>query len=404
MSALSAAWKRRSDRAIRSFRTSLQHLAEAHAPSGLSDFIDRVTQQAATALPGTDLWTGIAADCRRDLSGVSVHKGTLAQTVEWETLKLQTRLRGTSGYQAESVPLFRNRHVHIGTLIQLWRRLAFDTETWLAEQGYDTLLDIGPWGGFNFVLNDDGYTRMAFARLTLAVGSLPGTPLDDTGGPFFAHLLPSYRAELQAAGVHFPDHWQWQFPKHDQTGRLTELSGTHYLPEHTYERRTFIKIRLCRACETVEEITLQDLLPLLERLHFTTDWDLYREQTQPVDARFDLQDFLSLNHVVEGLYQRTAKEERLLNEIKDAYRGAVRSPHILYKYLDSVIRSGWVENLYWALADAALGVKRYQRAVSFDREVCPRIPPRLLIPVRRHLQSYHARLTAVPQTPAEITA
>ncbi len=84
----------------------------------------------------------------------------------------------------------------------------------------------------------------------------------------------------------------------------------------------------------------------------TTDWDLYREQTQPVDARFDLQDFLSLNHVVEGLYQRTAKEERLLNEIKDAYRGALRSPHVLYKYLDAVIRSGWVENLYWALAEA----------------------------------------------------
>ena len=27
----------------------------------------------------------------------------------------------------------------------------------------------------------------------------------------------------------------------------------------------------------------------------------------------------------------------------------------------------WVENLYWALAEAALGVKRYQRMVSFDR-------------------------------------
>jgi hypothetical protein len=404
MSAFSAAWTRRSGRAISRFRTSLQNLAAAHAPSGISNLIDHVTQQAASARPGADLWSGIAADCRRDLSGLSVHKGTLAQAVDWETLKLQTRLRSTNGYHPDSVPLFRNRHVHIGTLIQLWRRLAFDTETWLAEQGHETLLDIGPWGGFNFVVDDDGYTRMPFARLTLAVGSLPGTPLDDAGGPFFQHLLPCYRAELQAAGVHFPDQWQWQFPKRDQTGRLAELSGTHYLPEHTYDRRTFIKVRLSRSCETAEEITLQDLLPLLERLHFTTDWDLYREQTQPVDARFDLQDFLSLNHVVEGLYQRTAKEERLLNEIKDAYRGAVRSPQVLYKYLDTVIRSGWVENLYWAMAEAALGVKRYQRAVSFDREVCPHIPPRLLIPVRRHLQRYHAGLSAVAPAPTEVTA
>ena len=403
MSAFSAAWTRRSDRAIRHFRTSLQNLAAAHVPSGLSELIDHVTREAATAMPGADLWAEIAADCRRDFSSMPVHKGTLAQAVEWETLKLQTRLRGTQGSPHRTfVPLFRNRHVHIGTLIQLWRRLAFDTETWLAEQGYETLLDIGPWGGFNFVVDDDGYTRMPFARLTLAVGSLPGTPLDGAGGPFFDHLLPCYRAELQAAGVHFPDQWQWQFPKRDQAGRLTELSATHYLPEHTYDRRTFIKVRLSRSCETVEEITLQDLLPLLERLHLTTDWDLYREQTQPVDARFDLQDFLSLNHVVEGLYQRTAKEERLLNEIKDAYRGAVRSPHVLYKYLDAVIRSGWVENLYWALAEAALGVKRYQRAVSFDREVCPHIPPQVLIPVRRHLQRYHAGLTALTPVPEEV--
>jgi hypothetical protein len=97
-----------------------------------------------------------------------------------------------------------------------------------------------------------------------------------------------------------------------------------------------------------------------------------------------------------------AKEERLLNKIKDAYRGAVRSPHVLYKYLDAVIRSGWVENLYWALAEAALGVKRYQRAVPFDREVCPHIPPQVLIPVRRHLQRYHAGLTALTPVPEEV--
>ncbi len=395
---------RRAERAIRHFRTSVQNLAPPQTPSLLRHLIDHVTHLAAAGSSTDHLWEDIAADCQRDLAGRVILKGTLAQAVEWETLKLQHRLGSSNGTpQTSSVPLFRNRHVHIGALIQLWRHLALETENWLADEGYDTLLDVGPWGGFNFVLEADGYTRMPFARLTLAVGSLPGTPLDEAGGPLFDHLLPRYRAALQAAGVTFPDEWQWHFPKHDQAGRLTELSGTHYLPDHTYERRTFIKVRLSRSCETVEEMTLQDLLPLLERLHFTSDWDLYREQTQHVDARFDLQDFLSLNHVAEGVYHRSAEEERLLIEIKDAYRGAVRSPKILYSYLDNVIRSGWVENLYWALADAALGVKRYQRAVSFDREVCPCIPPRLLLPIRRHMQKYHAGLKASAPVQAAIT-
>lgn len=389
---------RRADRAIRQFRASAQNLAPSQTPPALSHLIDHVTHLAATGTSASLLWEDVAEDCRRDLARRVIFKGTLAQAVEWEILKLQHRLGSTDGApQTGSVPLFRDRHVHIGTLIQLWHRMALDTEDWLAGEGYDTLLDVGPWGGFNFVLEADGYTRMPFARLTLAVGSLAWTPLDEAGGPLLDHLLPRYRAALQAAGVTFPDEWQWLFPKHDQAGRLTELSATHYLPGHTYERRTFIKVRLSRSCETVEEMTLQDLLPLLERLHFTTDWDLYREQTQPVDARFDLQDFLSLNHVAEGVYHRSAGEERLLNEIKDAYRGAVRSPKILYNYLDNVIRSGWVENLYWALAEAALGVKRYQRAVSFDREVCPHIPPRLLIPIRRYLRNYHAGLCAPAQ-------
>jgi hypothetical protein len=156
---------------------------------------------------------------------------------------------------------------------------------------------------------------------------------------------------------------------------------------------------LSRACETVEEIILQYFLVLLERLHFTTDWDLYREQMKDVDARFDLQDFISLNHLVEGIYHRSAREDRLLTEIKDAFRGAIRTREVLYDYLTQVVRSGWIENLYWALADAALGVKRYERFVSFDREVCPEIPPRMLIPVRKHLQSYHGRLGAFAPFP-----
>jgi hypothetical protein len=133
------------------------------------------------------------------------------------------------------------------------------------------------------------------------------------------------------------------------TGRLLEVSGTHYLPTHSYDRRTFIKVRASRACETVEEIALQDFLILLERLQFTSDWVVYREQTKDVDARFDLQDFISLNHMVEGIYQRSSAEDRLLHEIKDAFRGAIRTPQVVHHYLGQVIRLRWVENLYWAL-------------------------------------------------------
>lgn len=391
---------RRSQRAIRHFQDSVTRLVPTHAGATLHSFIDDVMATVAVLPRGTDLWEEIRVDCERMGSTVSYGKGTLAQAIEWETLKLHTRLAGAEAMPSRNAPpLFRNRHVHVGMLIRLWRALALETEEWLADQGYETLLDVGPWGGFNFVLEPDGYTRMPFARLTLAVGGLPATPLHEQGGPLFDYLLPRYRAELGAAGVAFPDVWTYQFPKRDETGRLLEVSGTHYLPTHSYDRRTFVKVRASRACETVEEIALRDFLILLERLQFTSDWVVYREQTKEVDARFDLQDFISLNHMVEGLYQRTAAEDRLLNEIKDAFRGAIRAPQVLHHYLGQIVTLRWVENLYWALAEAALGVKRYQRMVSFDREVCPRIPPRLLIPVRRHLESYHGRLGCFDQTP-----
>lgn len=122
---------------------------------------------------------------------------------------------------------------------------------------------------------------------------------------------------------------------------LLEISGTHYLPDHSYDRRTLIKVRASRACETVEEIALQDFLILLERLQFTSDWVVYREQTKDVDARFDLQDFISLNHMVEGICQRSAAEDPLLHEIKDAFRGAIRTPQVVHHYLGHVIRLHW---------------------------------------------------------------
>ncbi len=40
---------------------------------------------------------------------------------------------------------------------------------------------------------------------------------------------------------------------------------------------------------------------LLEHLRFTTEWVVSREQPKDVEARFDLQDFISLNHLVEEM-------------------------------------------------------------------------------------------------------
>ena len=384
---------RRSLRAIHQFQLKLKQFVSTPVPRGLSCLVDYIAHRAAMADPETDLWADIRVDCEREFSDVHIFQGTLAQAIEWETIKLQSRIRRTDkGASLMSAPLLRDRHVHIATLLKMWRRLALDTEEWLAAQGYYTLLDVGPWGGFNFVIGSDGYTRMPFARLTLAIGGLWVTPLYQHGGPLFEYLLPRYHAALEGAGFMFPDIWQYQFPKHDPTGRLVEISGTHYLPTHTYDHRTFIKVRVSRAVETVEEMTLRDFLILVERLQFTTDWNLYREQTKDVDARFDLQDFISLNHMIEGIYQRSSTEERLLKDIKEAFRDTIRSAKVLYDYLEQVIRSRWVENVYWALAEASLGVRKYQRFVSFDREVCPQIPPRLLIPVSRHLHKYHTCL------------
>lgn len=109
----------------------------------------------------------------------------------------------------------------------------------------------------------------------------------------------------------FPDDaWTYQFPTRDASGRLLQVSGRHYLPAHSYERRTFIKVRASRACETLEKIALQDVLMLPARLRFASEWVVSREQPKDVDARFDLQDFISLNHLVEEMYQRTAAIEK----------------------------------------------------------------------------------------------
>lgn len=377
----------RTNRAFHQFRSTVLALAQAHAPRESAGVAVRLVATLEHAKAAEDLWSLIAKDCDAAFGRVAYRLGSLSQAVEWETLKLQSRL--LPDLDRPCPPVFRDGHVHIGALIQFWRRLALETEDLLAAQGIETLLDVGPWGGFNFALQSDGYTRMKFARLTLGVGSLPILPLQDNGGPFFEAFLPRYQSQLKAAGVSIPDEWGYHHPKRDPLGQLLELSCIYYFPNHTYERRSFVKVRVSREFETVEEITLRDFLVLLERLHYTADWQVYRESTQNVDARFDLQDFISLSHLVEGVYHRTDTEEALLDEIKDAFKGPIREPAVLYGYWDGVVRLKWIEHLYWAIAEAALGVKKHQRAVSLGRELFPKIPPRLLIPVRQHLDAYH---------------
>jgi len=385
----------RTQRAFRHFHNAVEKLFHLAAPDSFRGLADTLLSCVTSAPHGSDYWEQLRGQCD-SLCLIPYRYGTLIEAVEWETLKLQTRL-AFSSTRHKPPPLFCQRHVHITTLIQMWQRLSLQTEEVLAQQGYDTLLDVGPWGGFNFVVRDDGYTRMPFARLTLAVGSLPNTPLEEDGGPFFEDFLPRYLTALESAGVTIPNDFKYQYPKRHPSGRLEELSCTYHFPHHTYDRRTFVKIRFSRAYETVEEITLHDLLGLLERLHFTTDWDSYREQTQDVDIRFDLQDFISLSHIIEGVYHRTPTEEALLLEIKEAFRGAIKERKLLYRYIEDIRKSKWVEHLYWEVAQKALGVRKFQRPVSFTREICSKMPPRLLIPVRRHLQSYHQAIGVNPQ-------
>ena len=384
----------RIERACRHFQTLLEGLFQSTAPLYLRPLVSLVADTVRAASNDADLWEIVRPHCEAELSKVRCGSGTLAHAVEWETVKLQARIK--SEPETTWPPLFRDRHVHIGSLIHLWREAARETENRLAEQGIETFLDIGPWGGFNFVVGQDGYTRMRFARLTLGVGSLASTPLEEAGGPFFNTFMPLYKSRLAEAGLLIPEEWQYRNPKRDTTGRLVEISHTYYFPHHTYDNRTFVKVRLSREFETYEEIMVWDFLELLARLYHTTDWDAFKQETKEVDVRFDLQDFISLSHIMEGVYRRTDKEERLLQEIKEAFRGAIRERAVLYDYLDRVVKSKWIENLFWAIAGTVLGVRKFQRPVYYGREILTSpLPPQLLIPVKRHVTAYHERIGAL---------
>ena len=384
----------RRERALRHFRFSILGIFQTAAPPALRPLASLVADEVGAAPEAPDLWQRVRARCEHDLRKIRSGSGTLARVVEWELVKLQARVKPEppTGWP----PLFRDKHVHIGSLIHLWRDVACATEDRLAEQGVVTFFDVGPWGGFNFVVRSDGYTRMPFARLTLGVGSLASTPLEEKGGPFFDAFMPLYKARLAAEGLVIPEEWQYRNPKRDAAGRLLEISHTYYFPHHSYDRRTFVKVRLSREFETYEEIMVWDFLNLLARLYQTTDWAAYKQDTKDVDIRFDLQDFVSLNHIMEGVYQRTDKEERLLQEIKESFRGAIRERAVLYEFLGRVVKSKWIENLYWAIAGVVLGIRKFERPVNFGHEVLTSpLPPQLLVLVKRHVQAYHERVGAL---------
>ena len=230
----------------------MQGLFETVAPSlallaaMIADTLERIP------LDTKEFWHQVAPLCEDELRKIKYRSATLADAVEWEVLKHQARVR--PDLQKAWPPLFRDRHVHIGALIHLWRDVARETEDRLASESIETFFDIGPWGGFNFVVNEDGYTRMKFARLTLGVGSLRTTPLHDNGGSFFDTFMPLYKSRLAQEGLIVPEEWQYRNPKRDASGDLVELSHTYYFPHHTYDNRTFVKVRLSREFETYEEI------------------------------------------------------------------------------------------------------------------------------------------------------
>lgn len=381
----------RFDRALEILQASLRVMFHSAGLTGLEE-IEPIIQTVISSELSADMWVQLGLLCS-GYSKVKLRGGTLVDSAVWEIAKFvsRTRPRPTQVWP----PLFDHRRVHIGTLLHLWRCAANETEDCLNGRGIQTILDVGPWGGFNFVVASDGYTRMPFARLTLAVGSLSSVPLHEQGGPFFEEFMPRYVRLLASEGLPLPDEWQYRNPRRDGAGRLVELSRVYYFPDHTYDRRTFVKVRFSKEFETYEEVLVRDLLEGLARFYHTTDWDAYKVETPDVDVRFDVQDFISLNHVLEGVYSRTASEEALLQEIKEGFRGAIRQRRALYDFLNRVIASKWVENLSWAIAQVVLGVKRYERPFSFSREIITTpLPARLMIPVYRHLTTYHDMIAA----------
>ncbi|HEV8540159.1 MAG TPA: hypothetical protein VGQ60_03255, partial [Nitrospiraceae bacterium] len=140
----------RRDRALLHFRSSILGIFKTAAPASLSSLASPIADEVEEVSEASDLWRRVRPQCEHELRKIRSGSGTLAHVVEWELIKLQARIKPEP--QTGWPPLFRDKHVHIGSLIHLWRDVARATEDRLAEQGIVTFFDVGPWGGFNFVV------------------------------------------------------------------------------------------------------------------------------------------------------------------------------------------------------------------------------------------------------------
>ena len=151
---------------------------------------------------------------------------------------------------------------------------------------------------------------------TLAVGGLPSTPFHEQGRPLFQHLLhgimPNYSRPVNFSPLAVSPR-----QTHDASVRLREVSATHYLPTHSYERRTFVKCRSrelrgpsrrsrCRISSSPRAPTVHHGLGALSG----TD--------EGCGCSLRSSGLISLNHMVEGVY-RTDAEDRLLHEMRTRF-------------------------------------------------------------------------------------
>ena len=143
----------RRERAFRHFRSTIESLLQTVAPASLHPLASLIVDEIETAPEASDLWECVRPQYEDELRKIRRGSGTLAHVVEWDLIKLQARIKPEP--QTGWPSLFRDKHVHIGSLIHLWRDVARATEDHLAKQGIVTFFDVGPWGGFNFVVRSE---------------------------------------------------------------------------------------------------------------------------------------------------------------------------------------------------------------------------------------------------------
>src|SRR5207245_8676875 len=109
----------RRERAFRHFRSTIESLLHAAAPASLHPLASLIADEIEAAPEASDLWERVRPRCEHELRKVRNGSGTLAHGVEGELIKLQARIKPEP--QTGWPPLFRDKHVLIGSLIHLWR-------------------------------------------------------------------------------------------------------------------------------------------------------------------------------------------------------------------------------------------------------------------------------------------